>query len=136
MFHSQKTEVGLFKILNRECLCSNFARHLFCRSTNMFLKLCLHLHTSHHSARGSSSSPLKGRDRKKPFFNSQHWWTGYIFVLYRRKTTHLVSQCCHHLNRNLFASCVSVGLAVSLSLSLCVNVYILLYMCGRTKWVN
>lgn len=55
-FSGTKTGAGLLKM----CLCSHFARYLFCQCTNISHKpsfVCLHPHTCHLSAQGSSSPP-------------------------------------------------------------------------------
>lgn len=62
--HTKKTGAGLFKILNRECLCSYFARQLFCRSTNIFHKLCLHPHVSSLCTGVIVLSPQRPRQEK------------------------------------------------------------------------
>lgn len=119
-----KKKAGLFKFPNRECLFSYFARHLFCQcniSHNPPPSLCM----GKSWGGGHCPRPSNNETGKSLFF-SQHWLDRWHLQPCTVKS--LFSQCLHHPCRNLGKN-VFVLVWQTRYVTLCVNVYILLYMC-------
>lgn len=79
----------------------------------------------------SGSFLFPPRLRQEKAFFSLHWWTGYSSALYskRNRVYFLSASIQQPVSKNVFLLVWQTRFV-----SLCVNVYILMYMCGRTKW--
>lgn len=105
---------------------------LFCRCTNItfVFSSAFILTRVIISPHGGHRRLFPPRLRQEKAFFSLHWWTGYILSLVQltKKNRVYFLSASRPVSKNVFllvwqTRCVS----------LCVNVYILLYMCGRTK---
>lgn len=75
VFSLTSTGAGLFKILNRECPCSYFARHLFCRCTNTCFVSSAFILTWRHLFCMGVIVLFPPRLRQEKAFFSKHWQT-------------------------------------------------------------